>query len=239
MVFPKIDYKFWLSYWNESIGKGGVYTNKNIEKYIQFDKDINYCTSEIIELTSKDDINKKNILRVVDLIYSWGGPSGRMFYSKTKGKISPREELETNEITYKTYLEGIEFAKQGKSVSIEIFNRIRGIGSSYASKHSYFWSINSPNPLIIVDSKISGALGYRTIDDLEKDFKYNEIVKRFLKKSQIEFNEKDPSKVERSLFAFHNFYFLNDNSNWKNKDQFKDYKEAEKIAKILFENNNN
>ena len=235
MVFPKIDYKFWLSYWNESIGKGGVYTNKNIEKYIQFDKDINYCTSEIIELTSKDDINKKNILRVVDLIYSWGGPSGRMFYSKTKGKISPREELETNEITYKTNLEGIEFAKQGKSVSIEIFNRIRGIGSSYASKHSYFWSLNSCNPLIIVDSKISGALGYRTIDDLEKDFKYNEIVKSFLKKSQIEFNEKDPSKVERSLFAFHNFYFLNDNSNWKNKDQFKDCKEAENIAKKLFE----
>ena len=138
-------------------------------------------------------------------------------------------------ITNKTYLEGIEFAKQGKSVSIEIFNRIRGIGSSYASKHYYFWSINSCNPLIIVDSKIAGALSYRTIDDLEKEFKYNEIVKSFLKKSQIEFNEKDPSKVERSLFAFHNFYFLNDNSNWKNKDQFKDCKEAENIAKMLFE----
>jgi hypothetical protein len=45
----------------------------------------------------------------------------------------------------------------------------------------------------------------------------------------------DTSKVERSLFAFHNFYFLNDNSNWKNKDQFKDCKEAENIAKKLFE----
>ena len=52
MEFPKIDYKFWLSYWNKSIGKAGVYTNKNIEKYIQFDKDINHCTSEIIELTN-------------------------------------------------------------------------------------------------------------------------------------------------------------------------------------------
>ena len=158
-----------------------------------------------------------------------------MFYSKTKGKISPREELETNEVTYNTYLEGIELAKQGDSVCIEIFNGVRGIGSSYASKHAYFWSLNSPNPLIIVDSKIAGALGYRTINNLEREFSYNEIVKSFLKKSQIEFNENDPSKVERSLFAFHNFYFLNDNSNWKNKDQFKDCKAAENIAKMLFE----
>ena len=62
MVFPKIDYEFWLSYWNESIGKGDVFTNKNILKYIQFKKDINHCTSEIIELTSKDETSKKTIL---------------------------------------------------------------------------------------------------------------------------------------------------------------------------------
>ena len=138
MKFPKIDYNFWLSNWNESIGEGNVYTNKNIEKYIQFDKDINACTSEIIELTNRDDNDKKKIRRVIDLIYSWGGRSGRMFYSKTKEKISPREELENNDITFKTYLEGIELAKQGKTESIEKFNSIRGIGSSYASKHSYF-----------------------------------------------------------------------------------------------------
>lgn len=234
MIFPEIDYKFWMSYWDESIGKGEVYTNKNIQKYIRFNKDINHCTSEINELIRKKDIDKKNILRVVDLIYCWGGPSGRMFYSKTKGRISPREELETYETTYKTYLKGIEYAKKGDPECIKIFNKIRGVGSSYASKHSYFWSLNSSNPLIIVDSKIAGSLGYKTIDDLERHYNYNDIVKSFLIKSQIEFNEKNPSKVERSLFAFHNFYFLNDNSNWKNKDQFKDYTVAEKIANIIF-----
>jgi hypothetical protein len=236
MKFPNIDYNFWLLNWNQSIGEGKVYTNKNIEKYIKFEKDINACTTEIIELTKNDEIISKNVFRVIDLIYSWGGRSGRMFYSKTKDKISPREEIGTNKDTYQTYLEGIELAKRGKTESIEKFNSIRGIGSSYASKHSYFWSINSENPLIIVDSKIAGALGYKTIELLEKKSKYNETVKYFVDKAEMEFKDRNPSKIERALFAFHNFYFLNDNSNWKNKTESRDFTEANRIAKLLFEN---
>ena len=86
MKFPEIDYDFWLSNWNESIGEGKVYTNKNIEKYIKFDKDINACTEEIIELTSNDNIVKENVLRVIDLIYSWGGRSVECFTQKQKIK---------------------------------------------------------------------------------------------------------------------------------------------------------
>jgi len=236
MKFPNIDYNFWLANWNESFGKGKVYTNKNIAKYILFTGNINACTHEIIELTRRDNISKEEVLRVIDLIYSWSGPSGRMFYSKTKNNVSPREEIETEINTYSTYLDGVDLAKQGKTKSIEIFNSIRGIGSSYASKHSYFWSINSDNPLIIVDSKIAGALGYKTIPLLEKKSPYNQTVKSFIKKAKSEFNDKTPSKVEKSLFAFHNFYFLNDNSDWKNKIEFHDFKEAKKLAKLLFEN---
>ena len=37
----------------------------------------------------------------------------------------------------------------------------------------------------------------------------------------------------RALFSFHNFYFLNDNNGWKNKNKFKDFKEAERLANYL------
>ena len=235
LKFPEIDYKFWLSNWNESIGSGKVYTNKNLKKYITFEGDINSCTVEIFDLVSQNDLSKLKILRAVDLIYSWGGPSGRMFYNSSRNKISPREELEHHNEIFETYLKGVQLAKKGQTESIEIFNSIRGIGSSYASKHSYFWSINSENPLIIVDSKIAGALGYKTIQLLNKDYKYEEIVKSFVSKSHLEYDEKNASYVERALFAFHNFYFLNDNSDWKNKIEFNDYNEASNIAKLLFE----
>ena len=79
MNFPDIDYKFWLRKWSDTIGQDSVYTNKHMEKYIQFEGDINQCTEEIIQLTNQSNPNKKTILRVIDLIYSWGGRSGRMF----------------------------------------------------------------------------------------------------------------------------------------------------------------
>ena len=145
-------------------------------------------------------------------------------------KARPHEQ---NDNTFRKYLEGIELAKNGKTESIEKFNGIRGIGLSYSSKHSYFWSISSAYPLIIIDSKIAGSLGYKTLDLLGKDINYNEIVKSFVEKAEVEFQDKNPIKVERALFSFHNFYFLNDNNGWKNKNKFKDFKEAERLANDL------
>jgi hypothetical protein len=187
-------------------------------------------------LTKISNPDKFTVLHVVDLIYSWGGRSGRMFYSKTKEKISPREELEKNEAVYNIYVRGLKLAQEGKTESLEIFKTIRGIGSSYASKHSYFWSLNSNSPLIIVDSKIAGALGFTTIDKLENMSPYNETIKSFIDKSIEVFNSKNPSKVEKALFSFHNFYFLNDNSGWKNQEESEDFEVAKELSKILFDN---
>ena len=75
MTFPNINYKFWLQNWNDSIGNDKVYSNKHMEHYIVFDGDINECTDEIIKLTETSKLDKKSILRVIDLIYSWGGKS--------------------------------------------------------------------------------------------------------------------------------------------------------------------
>ena len=125
-------------------------------------------------------------------------------------------------------------AKKGIPESIEIFNSINGIGASYASKHSYFWSIHSESPLIVVDSKIVGTLGYNSIQSHKKQSSYSQTVKAFVDKSIEEFGESNPSSIEQALFSFHNFYFLNDNTGWKNQTEFNDYHEAQKLALTLF-----
>ena len=236
MNFPKINYEFWDSEWNRSIGASRVYTNKNMINYIIFEDDINSCTNEILDIVAKNELDKENILRVVDLIYSWGGKSGRMFYVSSEKKQSPREELSNKGDVFNIYLEGIKLAQHGDTKSIGIFKSIRGIGSSYASKHAYFWSINSDNPLIIVDSKIAGTLGFSTISRLEKKHSYGEIVSFFKQMALQEFKESNPSRVERALFAFHNNYFLNDNSGWKKERVLShDSILATELAQILFE----
>ncbi len=234
MEFPKIDYKHWFNQWTLDVGGASVYSNKNLTKYIRFDGNINSCTSEIFTLVKATEITKANILRVVDLIYSWGGPSGRMFYASKKGEIAPRESLENDDSVFSIYMNAIQLAKQGKEESINEFCKIAGIGRSFGSKHAYFWSLDSKNPLIIIDSKIAGALGYSTIESLDKAHKYGEIVSKFRTLALEKFNEDDPSKIERALFAFHNYYFLNDNSGWKNEVSGHNFPEANALSAKLF-----
>jgi hypothetical protein len=64
MKLPKIDYNFWLSNWNDTVGRGKVYTNKNLREYIKFDNDINSCTEEIYKLTKSHKLSKQTILKI-------------------------------------------------------------------------------------------------------------------------------------------------------------------------------
>ncbi len=234
LQFPAIDYHFWLADWGQRIGELPVYSNKNSLKYLRFDGDINECTKQIFELTALENLDKSGILHVVDLIYAWGGPSGRMFYVQAQNGKIPRLELEQNSELFDSYTNGINQARQGSPESRAIFNSLPGIGPSYASQHAYFWSLHSPTPLIVVDSSIAGALGYKTINLLEKDFSYEEVVQAFLDFSKTEFNSAVPHNVERALFAFHNNYFLSNNEGWKNRKPKEDYETAVYLASKLF-----
>ena len=172
MSFPTIDYGYWLDIWNIQIGNKPIYSNINNRRYINFFGTINSCAEEIGRLISAENLNREIILRVIDLIYLWGGRSGRMFYSENRGVI-PRDLLETDQV-FQIYLNGIHEAKMGKPLSREIFSNIKGIGTSYSSKHAYFWSLNSGSRLIIVDSKIAGALGFASIQELYQNISYEE-----------------------------------------------------------------
>ncbi|MDE0472518.1 MAG: hypothetical protein OXH57_11315 [Ekhidna sp.] len=70
-----------------------------------------------------------------------------MFYAIDKNREVPREKLEDDCRILHQYLEGVQLARKGEPKSIESFKSVPGIGPSYASKHSYFWSLHSETPL--------------------------------------------------------------------------------------------
>lgn len=238
MKFPEIDYQFWYTTWYETVGKKTTYSNVNSRKYMHFNGDLNACMDEIFSMISKKQFDKSTILRIVDLIYCWGGPSGRLFYVPMKGKDAPRQVLEDDVRAFEQYMLGVQLAVDGNIKCIDEFCKLDGIGKSFATKHAYFWSHDSAFPLMIVDSKISGALGFTTTQQLEKAYSNEQLVTAFRKKAMKEFGESTPSMVERALFAFHNNYFLNDNSNWKNKTSHYDSHVATGLAKTLFDTEN-
>jgi hypothetical protein len=241
---PNIDYDYWLSIWLKNQKKDdSVYSNNNMKLFkttFSNVKNAFECEQKIQETINKIDNfreQKQQVLIVVDLIYRWGGPSGRMFYAKMKDKKSHRENLENKVMIYDLYCDAIELAKNGKISSKFLFQSIPGIGSSFATKHAAFWSQNSKKPLIVLDSKIAGTLGYKTLIDLEKEIDYYSVLDQFSKeaKKKINSNEKTAQNLEKALFSFHSHYFLNENNGWHKKDfkNDKDFKVAIKIAENL------
>ena len=57
LVFPKINYKYWLKDWKKTVGCQRVYSNKNTLKYISFKKDINSCTKEIFTIVKSNSLD--------------------------------------------------------------------------------------------------------------------------------------------------------------------------------------
>jgi hypothetical protein len=234
LEFPSIDYDFWLVKWSDNL-LNKAYHLTEMDSYSPIKSNITEkeCEDEIrvlIRNIQNPELEKDSVLRVVDLIYRWGGPSGRMFYI---AKNKPRKKLQLAEDLFGRYCDAIELAKKGKSSSKFLFQSIPGIGSSFASKHAAFWSYYSPTPLIVIDSKIAGCFGFENLEELEKEISFDEILLTFKMKGKlINLNIQD---VEKALFTFHKNYFNNENDGWNPKptEIVKDKLEAERLALIL------
>jgi hypothetical protein len=243
---PEIDYDYWLGIWTKNQEKeNSVYSNLNMKSFKSTYLDVKNakeCEEKIDEIINKiDDLNKQKqlVLTVVDLIYRWGGPSGRMFYARQEKNKSRRENLENKTMLYQLYCDGVELARKGKISSKFLFESIPGIGPSFATKHAAFWSRKSNNPLIVVDSKIAGALGFKSVFYLEQKIDYDSLLFEFNKQARIKIisADKTAQNLEKALFTFHSHFFLNENNGWlKNINEFenqKDFKIAIKIAEYL------
>jgi hypothetical protein len=239
MKFPNIDYSFWLQKWNESIGNKRTYSNIYSRRFLDIDMNLLDCELRINDqikgfVEETGSLNNVSIIEnVVDLIYAWGGRSGRMFYFNKSGLGLPRL-LILEEEHLKFYNMGISLAVKADPSALDAFKKVPGIGPSFGSKHAFFWSLQAPNRLIIIDSKICGALGYSNIAELLLQFSYSRIIDDFTNKSKEVFGVNDGSKVERALFAFHNNYFLNSNNGFRRDPLFRvDENEFERLKVIL------
>ena len=213
LLFPDIDYPSWHGKWSENIGRKVGYTDKNTKGYISLIGDINTIEDKILALVRTEDLSKANILYLVDLIYQWGGKQSRLFYARKKNDLTPRQWLERDEV-FTVYDQARIEAMQGKPQSESLFKSIYGIGHAYAGKHAFFWSLKYPGKtLIIVDNKIAGMFGYRTPADLYQTtgLQYPDLQRLFVDKSQEVFGDTVPHWIERALFAYHEYKYLNKN----------------------------
>jgi hypothetical protein len=149
-----------------------------------------------------------------------------MFYvpNKKTGLI-PRENIDL--IQYK---KAINLATQKDFRAFFEFQKIDGIGPSFAGKHAMFWS---KSDLIVLDNKIAGALGYKTPNEILAKFSYSEILIEFEKTKEL-VGFLSNTEIERALFAFHSNYFDNANTKFKINPKINiDIEIARGIAQLL------
>jgi hypothetical protein len=240
--FPKIDFEYWLVEWDTTQIEKAYFTPK-MNLYSSIKKDITLidCEHQILSINKKvkNPFNEKNeVFKVIDLIYRWGGPSGRMFYNGLNSNgNSPRRELEIQNDLFTRYCDAIDLARAGKVSSKFLFETIPGIGSSFASKHAAFWSSESKRPLIVIDSKIAGCFGKQNLKLFEKENHYESTLNQFVEYGKSLTFSKKSQEIERALFTFHLHFFNNENTDWQtNKKEAyedKDYQIAESLAKQL------
>ena len=116
-----------------------------------------FTTKELVNLIKKtinsfvfddNDIDNHDFEKlgdIFDLIHVWGGWSGRSPYVNSESRLHPNK-------WQGFYLEGARLAKiQKYEEALKEFEKIKGIGTSFASKHLRFWSDKFP----ILDVRIS------------------------------------------------------------------------------------
>jgi hypothetical protein len=237
--FPRIDIEYWLTEWN-NLQKETAYFTPKMNLFSKIDNQISclQCEIEILKIVKKINnpfVERSEVLKVIDLIYRWGGPSGRMFYLKSNyNGNSPRRELELQNDLFNRYCDAIDLALAGKSSSKFLFESINGIGPSFASKHAAFWSSKSIRPLIVIDSKIAGCFGKKKLELFEKEFHYDNTLNQFVNYGNSLTLPRTSQEIERSLFAFHLNFFNNENTDWqpkkRNAIKDKDFDIAKNIA---------
>ena len=183
-------------------------------------------------IVEKNEKNKlEYYIEVFDTINAWGGAAIRMFYNN---EILLKDENKTKGIPrmhvglwIKKYIKVVELIKKGEyddALNI-IYNDIPGLGVSFGTKHIWFWSeffinnnLSKTEIATVYDERMAKLLFGKAAN--AKDYSnarniYKEIRDELNKNLKIDSSNTYTSKdVERSLFAFSQFYFNNNLTGW-------------------------
>jgi hypothetical protein len=240
-VFPKIDYKYWLSKYDWNIvssikrkitlmqNKGCIskeITTENISKIIE---------SEILDFLK----NKKNakLKDICGLIQTWGGSSARQ-YSPV---IYNSWEVNSYEGVYSHFVELIINNKPAEAYSFLINKRkpiIKGLSYSFIPKHICFWTGKGDrtNGTPILDDVISKLI-YAEKNSSKVNYStfLNDFESFALAKGM------KSSEVEMALFAFSGYYWGTGKTATKSFNpqieiNSKDYEQANLITERFIKN---
>lgn len=240
-VFPKIDYKYWLSQydWNNLGTVPGMITTMKNWKAIPDDVTPQNIADQIKEkiqyYIKEQDIS---VLKSICLyIQTWGGKSA----GKHTRDIIHNWETLSYEIKYLNF---VQLVLKGESVNSYSYlqsreSKIKGLGPSFIAKHICFWSGNGDriNGLPILDNVIAKLI-YASSES--KQINYGQFISDFESFAQV--NKMKSSEVEMALFAFSGYYWGTGKTATKSFNQqidsnSKDYDQACLIADRFSENN--
>jgi hypothetical protein len=220
--FPKIKYFFWMNQ-NEffsdiaglsrtiEIGLMHVKKAKPDLVTLELQKTSIKSNLDLVKLIEKkiveeNDIESSSIdklLLIFDLIQAWGGQTGRGPYVQPARRPVRSDSSNPLPHIYKNAIKAV--FKQDFQTSLNLLNSINRVSESFATKHIFFWSKFGPHKkaLPIYDTRIKLLLFQKVRSTPPYE---NYVTSLNQKASELKI---EPEDVERALFSFSQFYFLN------------------------------
>ena len=208
------------------------------DKNPKFHKELVALIEERIENFDFENPDYEKLATIFDLIQAWGGRQARWFYAeqRKKGQSSDVKTSYRNSFPkwQDVYLAGAKLAKSQKpeealkaSEALEVleeFEKIKGLGTSFASKHLKFWGNKYP----VVDARINLIFGGRNNPNRKSYEKVLPLLENLRKLWGCR-----PIKAENIVYTFSANYFFNNKLEFDGEPESKnDYEIAEKIAKL-------
>jgi hypothetical protein len=229
--FPPIDYRYWLSRHGDNIVGG---TRLGLTSRLSYLKMMNSTISQdVIGLKSMPEAVKfierkiasetkgeQDYLDIFDAINNWGGKTIQR--GKIYSGLTLRNNLEYGN-WFANYIMAADLLRQKERVldGIELMFSIPGLGVSFGSKHIAFWTYDNP-VTAVYDSKISQILLRSENPKIKDVIPFFSAIKKLADDQSEYCGNLMPKEIEKALFAFHEYYWLN-NGKWLGKTSGNDF----------------
>ena len=248
-ALEEIDFKFWKQvsddYYKEKFNDPEPEGLKRVQnKGFLLDinpkspKELVALIEERIENFDFENPDYEKLATIFDLIQAWGGRQARWFYAEQRKKGQPSDVKTSYRKSFPkwqgVYLAGAKLAKSQKpeevlkaSEALEVleeFEKIKGLGTSFGSKHLKFWSNKYP----VVDARINLIFGGRNNPNRKSYEKVLPLLENLGKLWGCR-----PIKAENIVYTFSANYFLTGKLEFDGKPEFEnDYEIAQKIVTL-------
>jgi hypothetical protein len=240
-----------LNHLKESDELYHILIEENFEKRtMQIIEKFAFKIAEKINTSNNVEANDKYYLTIFDAINAWGGSAIRLFYNyQITIQVEDTKKIEGIPRSYykywlNHYIIAIAFIEKGDfdNALKEIVDNIPGIGVSFGTKHIWFWSeyfkSKNENDSYEVATVYDERMAKLFFGKSAKLIEYSEIriifknIANELNSKYKDFLKFDSKDVERSIFAFSQFYFNNNLTNW-GEEKYKQHPKKKESSELI------